>query len=104
MSDSKKWYGDAGNFWRFRAIHSRHGLDFVPNRGGFDEGQKTEERVKFIDGVMKSKEFKSWVAVQRGDSSGVYTIDDGKNHFRATNNASYGYTYLWAWEEEIKEN
>ena len=95
--ENKKWYGQG--FWNFRAIHSRHGLDFVPNRGGFNEGQKTDERTKFLDGVIKSKEFKKWVSEQTGSSSDVYSFDAGSLHFRATNNASYGYTYLWAWEE-----
>ena len=95
-----KWHSDAGNFWRFRCIHSRFGLDYVPNRGGFDEGKKTEARTAFIQLVTGSEEFVKWTRNQSGSSSEVFKVDEGGRHFRATNNASYGYCYLWAWEDE----
>ena len=94
------WYTDPLNFWSFRAIFHPGGLDFVPDRGGYREGGHTAERQEFLARVLGSAEFAAWVKEQDIDSCGVFYVVAGKLRFNATNNRSYGYTYLWAWEEE----
>lgn len=91
------WYSDGGLVWRWRAIHHSPtgSLDFVWDRGGFLTEEPPSE---FIRKVTKSKELKAWSKKQSGDSDDTFTADDGEFHFRATNNRSYGYTYLWAWK------
>jgi hypothetical protein len=91
------WYTDEECFWRFRAIHHQAGLDYVPDRGGFTAGQKSPERLAFIQSVLGSKRFADWVKQQRGDSDEVFAANGNGYHLRATNNRSHGYTYLWAW-------
>jgi len=94
------WYSDSGNFWKFRAIFNRGSLDYVPDRGGFTEGQKDRSRTAFVKTTLGSRDFKEWCQRQTPASSEVFERSDGSLQFKATNNRSYGYTYLWAWETE----
>lgn len=98
LQEGDKWYGDPALFWFFRAIHHTAGLDYVPDRGGFKTDQMTDERVSFVKSVLGSGRFAEWVRVQSGSSREVFCADHGGLHLRASNNGSYGYTYLWAWE------
>lgn len=94
------WYTDGCCFWRFRAIFHPSGLDYVPDRGGF-VAAPTPEQKDFVLSVLNSTRFSEWVANQYGDSSEVFAADGNNYHLRASNNRSYGYTYLWAyWREE----
>lgn len=97
--DNDPWYTDGCNFWKFRAIHHTHGLDYVPDRGGFVTEPTAEQR-QFVLAVLNSGRFADWVKNQWGDSSGVFCADGNGLHLRATNNRSYGYTYLWAYWRE----
>lgn len=99
LSADDPGYTDSRCFWRFRAIHHQAGLDYVPDRGGFAEGQKSPERLEFVQAVLGSKRFADWVSRQSGDSSEVFTADGNGYRLRATNNRSFGYTYLWAWSD-----
>ena len=101
--DNTPWYTDESNFWRFRAIFHPTGLDFVPDRGGFAKDARTDGRVEFIKDILDSAGFKRWVALQDSVSDDVFEYNHKGMHFRATNNRSYGYTYLWAWEDTAKK-
>lgn len=92
------WYTDS-NFWTFRAIHHCSGLDYVPGRGGFKIDPTPDHR-EFILAVLNCERFAEWVSNQYGDSDGVFCADGNNYHLRATNNRSYGYTYLWAYWRE----
>lgn len=99
---TEKWYSDPGHFWKFRAIleidrKGKRRLDYVPDRGGFEEGQRTPEHLEFIREITKSKEFDAWLQTQRGNSNDKYVIDRDGMHFRSTPNASHGYLYMYAW-------
>jgi hypothetical protein len=95
------WYTDTRTFWHHRAIFCKNGtLDFLPDHGGFREGQKTKERSLFVYGVMRSRPFKEWLKNQSLDSDDTFEANKDRMQFRATNNSSYGYCYLWAWETE----
>lgn len=98
-NEGDPWYTDGCNFWKFRAIHHTSGLDYVPDRGGFTSDH-TPERRQFILDVLNSERFATWVQNQWGDSDGVFCADGNNLHLRATNNRSYGYTYLWAYWRE----
>ena len=95
------WYTDTRTFWHCRAIFYKGGtLDIAPDFGGFREGQKTKERSLFVYGVMRSRPFKDWLKSQSLDSDDTFEANKDRMQFRATNNSSYGYCYLWAWEVE----
>jgi hypothetical protein len=100
ITDEDPWYVDETCVWRFRAIHHTAGLDYVPDRGGFVKDRMTDENKAFVLAVLNSKEFSDWVEQQSGSSSEVFCADGNNYHLRATNNSSYGYTYLWAWWKE----
>ena len=91
------WYNDPKTFWNFRAIFHADGLDYVPDRGGFKE--KNEDRLEFVSSIINSSDFRDWVKVQTPQSGDIFQYDSGTMHFRATNNTSYGYTYMYAWED-----
>jgi hypothetical protein len=94
---TEPWFTDSRNFWSFRTIFHPSGLDYVPDRGGFRD--RTPARLEFIRGVTTAKEFKLWVSHQDPASQDLYNVNVEGLHFRATCNASYGYCYLWAWED-----
>jgi hypothetical protein len=93
---SEPWYTDGCNFWKFRAIHHKSGLDYVPDRGGFI-ADPTPDQSGFVASVLRSTRFAEWVAAQDGSSSEVFAADGNGYHLRASNNRSYGYTYMWAY-------
>lgn len=99
------WYTDRQNFWCARSIFHPNcaALDIPFDRGGFKSGTRSPERLVFVQSTIHSVEFKRWLKSQTSDSCGVYKIDNGTLHFRATNNHSYGYTYLWAWEDDVNK-
>lgn len=96
------WFTDSKNFWSFRTIFHPLGLDYVPQRGGFRA--KTPARLAFIRKVTNNTEFKHWVSNQSPASQDMYSSDAEGLHFRATCNASYGYCYLWAWEDICEDS
>jgi len=94
------WYSDEGSFWKARSIFQRcMGLDVLPDRGGFTKGERTPARLAFVKSVIECSAFDDWLRSQTPDSSEVYAVDEGDMHLRATNNRSFGYTYLWAWQD-----
>ena len=98
-NQDEPWYTDGCNFWTFRAIHNRAGLDYVPDRGGFKE-EPSPDAKQFVLAVLNCDRFDEWVSQQYGDSDSVFCADGNNYHLRATNNRSYGYTYLWAYWKE----
>lgn len=100
MTAETPWFSDASNFWRARAIfESSHRLDFLPDRGGFKEGEKTKARERFLRSVLSSREFKKWLAQQTMSSDDIFKAAGYGMEFRATNNRSHGYTYLLAYNQ-----
>jgi hypothetical protein len=93
------WYSDEENFWSARSIfRSGYGLDVLPDRGGFKPQRKTRSRLEFVKTTIESPEFEKWLDEQTLSSDDTYAYERDGMHFRATNNGSYGYTYLWAWD------
>ena len=102
--NKENWFTTGGNFWRFRAIleinrKGKRRLDFVPDRGGFFDNQRTEDRVAFLNDILDSKQWDAWLQMQQGNSTDVFVYGRDGMNFRATPNASYGYLYMWAWED-----
>lgn len=98
-----QWYTAPENFWKWRAIFHPDGLDFVPDRGGFSENGFNENRKSFLVDIFNSKAFKSWVKDQSGNSSEIFAASLDGLEFRASNNRSYGYMYLWAYENQKED-
>lgn len=101
------WFSDESNFWKHRAIFEKSRvtgkitLDFLPDRGGFKEGERTERRLEFVKDAMSDKYgFKDWLQTQSSNSEDIFVHGMSGMKFRATCNRSYGYMYLWAFEEQ----
>lgn len=68
---------------------------------GFDELKQTAEYKQLIAFHQKCwKELERWLKAHDPSSPDVFEKHEGRMHFRASPNASYGYVYCAAWIEQ----
>jgi len=100
-------------YWGVRAIfesnqwnHYKPSFDFVPDRQSF-EGDKNDPEIndfigwlnkEAIPALKKDKNVQSWSS----SSGDRFVFESDKYVFMASNNRSYGYTYIGAWTKEAK--
>jgi hypothetical protein len=89
-------------FWKARSIFTQGSrtLDIPAEKGYFLNGEKTPARSRFIKDILSSEEFKLWLSKQSYTSEDIYEKRVNSMVFKASNKASHGYTYLWAWQDE----
>jgi len=115
--DTQRFPKDSGLepklYWGVRAIFEaskwnnyKPSFDFVPDRQSFKGDKDAPEVSDFISWLNKEAipAFKKDKGVQSWSSNSgeIYTKESDKYVFMASNNRSYGYTYIGAWTKETK--
>jgi hypothetical protein len=115
--DTERFPKDSGLepklYWGVRAIFDvgkwnnyKPSFDFVPDRQSFQGDENDPEVNNFISwlnkeaipALKKDKNVQGWSSSSRD----VFKKESDKYVFMASNNGSYGYTYIGAWTKETK--
>jgi hypothetical protein len=89
-------------YWGARAIKEGSGFSLLPDRQNYTGIEVAKNgKAPLLTWVNKMlPKARKWAGGQSSSSKEVFTITEGKFTLKASCNASYGYVYIGAWEDE----